>query len=203
MSTKVRAFGLVAAALLSAGVGCSDATSPTASSMNSVQAVPQNLLGLDGLLGTVTGLLIPPVTRNTPLADDVVWTFTAGPAGAVSSNSAVGLTIVIPAYALSSTQTITVRALKGSAVAYSFEPHLTFARTVSLTQNLRGTSVGGLLSLPVLSGAHFDGDVPVYTSDGLALVSEVVPSVTGLLTKTTTFGVGHFSGWIVASGRGQ
>ena len=88
-------------------------------------------------------------------------------------------------------------------MAYGFEPHLTFAVPVVLSQNLRGTSAGGLLSLPVLSGAHFDGDRLELTGNGIAIVSEIVPSLSSLLTKTTTFKVDHFSGWIVASGRGQ
>jgi hypothetical protein len=191
--------GVLAAAMLSAGLGCSDSSSIVAPVQQSAAPAANSLLG--GLLGTLTGLLVPPVTRNTPLANDVVWSFTAGPGGAVSGNSDVGLMIVVPPGALETTETITVTALKGSAVAYGFEPHLTFAQPVILTQNLRGTSAGGLLSLGIVSGAHFDGDRPQLTTGGLAIVSEVVPSLTSLLTKTTSFKVGHFSGWIVASGR--
>jgi hypothetical protein len=142
--------------------------------------------------------LVTTVNRDSPLAGDVVWTFTAGPTGATSSNSAVGLTISVPPGALSSSQTITVTALAGAPVAYSFEPHLDFHRGVTLTQNLTGTS--GAASL-VLSGAHFDGDVLSLTSDGLAVVSELVPAVVNPLTHTVRFDVGHFSGWIVASGK--
>ncbi|HJQ20914.1 MAG TPA: hypothetical protein VJ867_11240 [Gemmatimonadaceae bacterium] len=204
MSKASRYLGVLAAAMMSAGLGCSDTTAPASAPLSVESKTSNDLLGLGGLLGTLTNLLVPPVTRNTPLPNDVVWTFTAGPDGALSANSAVGLTIVVPPGALASTQTITVTALKGSAVAYGFEPHLQFDRKVVLTQNLRGTSAGGLLSLNLtLSGAHFDGDAPSYSSGGLAIVSEVVPSLTSLLTKTTSFGVSHFSGWIVASGRSQ
>lgn len=196
MSKTTKLGSVFAAALLATGLGCAD---PISAPARSGPPAANDLIG--GLLGGVTSLLIPPVTRNTPLASDVVWSFTAGPAGAVSRNSAVGLTISIPANALSTTQTITVRALAGSPVAYAFEPHLTFARPVTLTQSLKGTSAGGLLSLPLLSGAHFDGDQLQLTSDGLAVVTETVPAVGNLLSQTASFNVSHFSGWILASGK--
>jgi len=149
------------------------------------------------------GLLIAPVKRNTPLASDVVWSFYAGSGGGYTSNSSVGLTVSIPPGALSNTVKITVTALEGAPVAYRFEPHLEFSKKVYITQNLKGTSAG-LLSSLLLKGAHFPGDSPVYTSSGLAIVDEVVPAILsnllGLLGRTATFGVGHFSGWILASG---
>jgi len=170
----------MAVAVALAGTACSD-ISPTAPAIQRTGSASSNLLGLGGsgggLLGTLTSLLIPPVHRTTPLPADVTWSFTAGPDGATSSNSAVGLTIVIPSGALSSTETITVTALAGAPVAYGFYPHLTFAKKVSLTQDLAGTDVTLLGSL-VLSGAHFD-------------------------TGKATFKVRHFSGWIVASGVGE
>jgi hypothetical protein len=190
----------VAVALV--GTACSD-TAPTAPSIQRAGSASQNLLGLGGIVGgtvsTLTSLLVAPVHRTTPLPADVSWSFTAGPSGAVSSNSAVGLTIVIPYGALSSTETITVTALAGAPVAYRFEPHLTFSKKVALTQNLDGTDVG-LLGSIVLSGAHFEGDNLELNADGLALVNETVPALLGLLTHTATFKVGHFSGWILASG---
>jgi hypothetical protein len=173
---------------------CTDATE--------LSTAPQRRSALLGtLVGDVTSLLIAPAQRKQPLASDVSWTFTAGPSGAVSSNSTVGLTVAIPSGALSSTQEITVTALAGSAVAYGFSPHLVFAKNVSLTQDLRKTTLDGLLFLPLLSGAHFTGDVLTVNSDGLALVDEVVSALANPLTRTVTFGVGHFTGWIVASGK--
>jgi hypothetical protein len=92
-----------------------------------------------------------------------------------------------------------VTALKGSAVAYRFEPHIEFDTKVVLTQNLRGTSAGGLLSLTALKGAHFEGDLLEF-QNGKVKVTEIVPALLAWLTKTVSFGVDHFSGWIVASG---
>lgn len=199
MSKAHKALAVLAATMLAA-VGCGDSTTtPTAPTALSLNAGRANGL-VDGLLGTVTELLVPPVKRTTPLASDVSWTFVAGPGGAVSKNSAVGLTISIPSGALAATTTIKVTALAGSAVAYSFEPHLEFAKPVTLTQSLKGTSAGGLLSLPLVSGAHFEGD-QLTLSGGLAVVNEVVPALANIFTQTASFNVGHFSGWILASGR--
>jgi hypothetical protein len=152
---------------------------------------------LGGLLGGVNQLLFSPLQRNTPLAQDVSWSFTIGPSGGSSSNSAVGLAITIPSGALSSTQTITVTALAGSPVAYRFEPHITFNKTIYLTQNLSGT-FAGLLNGLVMKGAHFAGSTPSYTSGGLAIVDEIVSGI--VLSGNFTFGVTHFSGWIPGSG---
>lgn len=143
-------------------------------------------------------VLIAPVTRTTPLSTDVTWTFTAGPAGAVSSNAAVGLTITIPAGALAADQQITVTALAGAPMAYGFSPHLTFAQPVVLTQTLQGSSAASLLS--ILSGAHFAGDSLQLSATGLAKVSEIVPTMVDSLTQTAWFSVDHFSGWIIATG---
>src|SRR6185436_3754641 len=122
---------------------------------------------------------------------------TAGPLGGSTSNSAVGLSVSIPAGALSSTTTFTVTARAGAPVAYRFEPHVNFSKKVYLTQNLSGTC-SGVLGLLLLKGAHFPGSSPSYTSGGLAIVDEIVPGLT--LFGNLTFGVDHFSGWIGGAG---
>jgi hypothetical protein len=178
---------------------CSDAvvTAPVAP-VASEQTNP-NLLGLGGLLGLTT---VAPITRNTPLENDVSWSFTVGSGGATSSNSAVGLTISVPSGAVSAPTVITVTAIKGSAVAYRFAPHgLQFSRRVTLTQKLQGTSVGSQL-LPSLSGAYFANDEDLL-DNGLALVSEVLSGLLNPLTRTFSFPIEHFSGYLVASGRSK
>jgi len=90
-------------------------------------------------------------------------------------------------------------------VAYRFEPHgLVFARKVTLTQNLRGTTADGLLSsLVPLSGAYFATDDLELDADGLANVTEIIPATLSLLTRKASFPIEHFSGYILASGRGS
>ena len=204
MSYGVRSLLGFAAAATVLMTACADstrapATAPVAPSETSAQL-------LDGLLGTVTGtvgtLLASPVHRKSALANDVSWSFYAGPLGARSSNPAVGLTVQVPSGALDKTVKITVTALEGTAVAYRFEPHLEFDRPVVLTQDLTLVNTGllgsGLLSR--FQGAHFEGDRPEMTDGGLAVVTEVVSAIVNLFSKKVSFGVGHFSGWILTSG---
>jgi hypothetical protein len=197
-------LGLVAATSLVA-VACSDASRslPTGPDRATpVAATPVVTESPSNLLGGVLGLLIAPVKRNTPLANDVVWTFWAGPSGGYTSNSSLGVTVSIPPGALDQSVKITVTAIKGAPIAYAFSPHLEFDRKVYITQNLKGTSAG-LLTKLLIKGGHFPGDRPEY-SGGLAIIDEVVPAILsnllGLLTRTATFGVDHFTGWLVASG---
>ena len=187
-------LGFVVAAGLTLGA-CSEQIAP--SSAIDRAGDQSSLLG--GLLGGVTQLLFSPLQRNTPLAQDVSWSFTVGPLGGSSSNATVGLTVNVPAGALSTTKTITVTALAGSPVAYRFEPHLTFNQPVSLTQDLTGTSAG-LLGYLLLKGAHFPGSTPAYTSSGLAIVDEIVSGVVLPGNQYFTFNVTHFSGWIGGAG---
>lgn len=189
----VLGFAVATALVFSA---CSDAgvTAPGAPVASEQSA--SNLLDLGGLLGLTT---VAPITRNAPLANDVSWSFTVGAGGATSSNASVGLTINVPSGALSTPTTITVTALQGSPVAYSFEPHgITFAKKVTLTQKLQGTSAGSQL-LPMLTGAYFANDDDIL-DNGLAIVSEVLSGLLDPLTKTFSFSIQHFSGYLVASG---
>lgn len=187
-------FGGVSLTLLTFSA-CADA--PTSLSTSRLTNDAQ-LLG--GTVTTVGNLLVSPLHRSVPLTAPVSWSFTAGPNGATSSNSATGLTIAIPRGALSSTVTIRVTALEGTSVAYRFEPHgLQFAQNVQLTQSLRGLDLGAV-NLLLLSGAHFPGSEPEYVG-GLALVTEIVSARLNLLQNSMSFPIRHFSGWIAGSGR--
>jgi hypothetical protein len=139
--------------------------------------------------------LVTPAERKEPLAAAVTWSFTVGAEGGESRNDAVGLTIVVPAGAVSEAQTITVTALAGSAVAYRFEPHIDFAQDVLLVQDrsaIRGLSL-------VYGGAHFEGDAPQH-SNGKVIANELASAVTSLVNGKVSIAVRHFSGWIVVSG---
>jgi hypothetical protein len=185
MTRSIRAVaGLFTGFLLLSS--CSDGGSPTSPRLPNVSSGPSRLVG--GLLA---------VQRATPLASDVTWSFTAGPLGASSTNADVGLTVTVPAGALATTETITVTALAGDAVAYRFEPHLEFARKVRLQQESSLINIAGLL-LPMW-GAHFDGNAPELLG-GLVAATEQVPATLSILTGKVRFDVSHFTGWILASG---
>ena len=194
---RSRSVGAVLVCAVATGLVFSACTDSGVTSPVSRVATGQSSLG--SLLGLQPAA---PVHRNTPLANDITWSFTVGSGGAVSTNSAVGLTIHVPSGAVSSPTTITVTALKGTPVAYQFQPHgLQFSRKVTLTQKLQGTSAASEL-LSSLQGAYFPTDEPII-EDGMALVSELLNGLLNPLTKTFSFAIVHFSGYIVVSGRGS
>ena len=182
----VGSFGVAAFALATA---CSDL----------VQPVPTSPAA-GGQQSALTSLLIAPVQRSQALTEDVTWSFDVGPGGATSTNAAAGLAISVPMGAVSQPVTITVTALAANAVAYRFEPHgLQFNRSVYLTQDLRHTTLGILTGL-TLSGAYFTTDT-LELSNGLAAVTEIISAWTNPFSRTATFPIRHFSGYILASGR--
>src|SRR5215203_3992496 len=63
------------------------------------------------------------VTRDTPLAATQSASATIGISGGQISLPGVGLTVIVPAFAVTSSTTITVTAVAGNAVAYEFAPH--------------------------------------------------------------------------------
>lgn len=147
--------------------------------------------------------LVAPVERTAALPADVSWSFQIGPAGGVSTDPGTGLTFRVPAGALAENVTITITALAGRPVAYRFDPHgLVFARSATLTQDLRGTTAASPSLLPLL-GAYFATEQLELTADGLVAVTETVTAVTNPLALTATFPVRHFSGYILASGRAE
>jgi hypothetical protein len=208
MRKPVRSLALfVVASALIAAAACTDLTAPEPEPQSLQQAAPEQNALLGGLLDPILGILkrlinglIAPVTRTLSLERDITWSFVAGPEGAVSSNSRVGLTISVPRGALTTTKVITVTALAGAPIAYTFQPHgLVFQRPVTLRQSLSGTS--GYGARDVLAGAYFKTDRLVLNENGLAEISELLPAQTNFFTKTVTFQIEHFSGYILASGR--
>lgn len=177
---------------------CGDPAAPTPATEMSVNSEQSALLG--GLLGTVSKLLFAPVERSQPLPTDVSWEFDVSPQGGFTYNRETGLSVFVPSGAVRSNVTIKVTALAGDDIAYRFEPHIEFQRPVVLTQDIRNTGLLGLLRLPILRGAHFEGDVPEFNSNGSLRVTELVPVLASLFTRTASFAVDHFSGWILASG---
>jgi hypothetical protein len=209
----VAALSLTLGLTLFAGA-CSGDRSPLAPAAPTAVApqggADQGLLGglLGGVTGTVTGLLkatVSVVTRSSALAEDVSWSFYAGPQGAVSYNRQLGLTMTIPPAALSKTVRITVTARKGNVVDYHFEPEgLQFAVPAVLTQDLSLTSVvSGLTNTlfgRTLKGAYYSADRLQYDpKTGTAVVNEFQPTVSSGLLGIVSFQIKHFSGYVVAS----
>ena len=190
--------------------GCADRVT-TAPANPAATQPSNNLIGglLGGVVGTVGKLLnvvVSLVERPTPLQQDVVWSFDAGPAGALSGNRAAGLSIAIPAGALDRNVRITVTARAGKIYDYHFEPEgLQFAKPVVLTQDVSDNSLlsgllGGLLGVnggKSVRGAYYAAPSLQYDpKTDQATVNELEPTVN--VPGYVTFQIRHFSGYTVA-----
>jgi hypothetical protein len=180
------------------------AVTPVATGAPASAGLLGGLLGgiVGGVVNTVTGLLnllVGVVERVVPLSNDVSWSFYAGPGGARSSNTNVGLSVFVPPGALTKTVKITVTAKKGKLYDYHFEPEgLQFAVPVVLTQTLPSSafSDGGTN----LKGAYYSAPTLEYDAKtGQATVNEIQPTIVDAWRHQISFTVRHFSGYVVAS----
>ena len=170
---------------------CSTNESPVAPTPSAVSASPDHLLS--GLLSSP--ITVTPLERTQALAAPVSASAYIGPLGGTITVPGTGMTVVVPALALSSRQLITVTALAGSDVAYEFAPHgLKFPVPLVATQSLSGTDAGtGLIDPKLLFVGYFTN----ATTDNL--VSELLN--VSVSAGVAVFPIWHFSGYIVASGR--
>jgi hypothetical protein len=209
---KKRLLGVASAALLlsALAVGCSDRMPSAPQTASRVPTQQSNsLLGglIGGVVGTVTKLLdivVTLVERPTALSQDIVWSFDAGPGGAISANRQAGLSINVPPGALSQKVHITVTVKAGNVYNYQFAPEgLQFALPVVVTQDvsdnsLIGSLLSGLLgSTKTAKGAYYSAPTLQYDpKTGTATVNELEPTVVG--GGLLSFQIRHFSGYTVA-----
>jgi hypothetical protein len=139
------------------------------------------------------------VTRVAPLAQDISVSAVIDKDGGTISIPDAGLTLVIPAGAVTSGTKFTATALAGRLVAYEFEPHGTkFAVPLQFTQDLRKVSLVGTLTAPLLDGAYFTDAARLNQTSGIAAVSEVLPATVDVLRTRVGFPINHFSGYLVS-----
>jgi len=202
MATSLRRAGALAALGLTLFAACSsEPTSAPASLHTATTAAPSTDL-LGGLTQTVTNLLttVIGVQRNTPLASSITVTKTIGSEGGTLSIPQAGVTVTVPSGALASNTVITMTARAGTLIAYDFAPHgITFAKPLVFTQSLAGTNAS-LLTAPLLALGYYT-DPSLLTSVG-GIVSELLSGNVNLLSWTFTAKIPHFSGYMVAVGRG-
>jgi len=186
---------LILAATGLVAVSCGSNESPVAPrSAAQAPAAPSNLLGLLTTTKTVKAL-----QRTTPLAAPITRSAYIGILGGTISIPQAGLTIVVPPLSLLSTKLVSVTALAGSNVAYSFQPHGTqFLVPVIATQSLTNTQArtGGLISVGSLFAGYFPNDNNIFS------VTEILNLNINLLNQTAIMTLSHFSGYIIATGYG-
>lgn len=193
-----------------AGGACSVAETPVTPRMTPERAPPTFLRvkATDSMMvETITSYpdTAMVLTRTTALATDLVATAVIGSAGGELSIAGAGVVVKIPAGALASSTTITMTAVAGAAVAYSFAPHgLVFAKPVKIEQSLAGTSAA--VSPQLLANAHagyFEGSLESAFVDAAKTrvkVKENQLTYHDNAGGKLKFAIGHFSGYILACG---
>ena len=156
----------------------------------------------DSANAALLGLLpVRGVTRAMPLAQDIAVSAVIGSNGGTLTIPEAGLTLVVPAGAVSSDVTFTATALAGKIVAYDFEPHGTrFAVPLVLIQDLNLTQ---WLSGPAssLQLGYFKDDAQIDDARGVAQIDEWETTTVNIGGAVLTAIVPHFSGYMVSSGR--
>jgi hypothetical protein len=142
--------------------------------------------------------------RLQPLDSAISVTAPIGWAGGKIEIPEAGLRVRIPAGALDlgkrESIDITVTALPGANVAYDFQPHgLRFREALTVEQDSRVTAEGRHPDKSALEGAYFPD--PSLLGDGTAGVSEFRPTNFDVHGHRFSWGVEHFSGYLLASGR--
>ena len=142
------------------------------------------------------------VTRDVPLTAPVSASAQIGVLGGQIAIPEVGLTVTVPAFAVTATTTITVTAVPGSLIAYEFEPHgLTFKAPLAVTQSLAATSADKNGLVPgVLYGGYFPDASSLDQIGGTAAVDEILRVSIDRFLGQATFSVLHFSGYLLATG---
>ena len=200
MVTSLRRFGAMAVVGLALFAACSSepTSGPTSPLAAPAGAPSADLLGGTTQAVTQTLTAVTGVQRNTPLASSITVTKTIGSLGGTLSIPLAGVTVTVPAGALSSATVITMTARAGSLLAYDFAPHgITFAKPLVFTQSLAGTNAS-LVTAPQLG---YYSDPSLLNSTG-GMVSELISGTVNLVTRTFTSSIQHFSGYMMACGRG-
>ncbi len=205
---------LAASAAISAG--CGEVAAPVGPVEQPSSTLVHDLVdGLsDDLVVSTTSTVLKTATpvdvlqRTSPLAQDITVSAAIGKSGGTIEIREAGLKFVVPSNALvppsrQKTVTITVTALKGDEIAYTFQPHgLQFREPVRIEQEFKGTTAEGYRSLlEGVEGGYFPSVSDLDPTSGIASVLEFRPTsvdVTGSRIKFTT---DHFSGYLIASGR--
>jgi hypothetical protein len=151
--------------------------------------------------------------RFLPLNRDVVISRTISRSGGTIVLREAGVALRIPAGALASRTRITVTAHAGDHVAYTFEPHgLQFAVPVEVAQLLIFTSAYAEDDvMRQLQGAYVPRGIDDIGASGVATVAEVYPVRfrsfepynERFVPTLATFQIGHFSGYMLASGKNE
>jgi hypothetical protein len=197
-----RRAALVLGAVFVAGCSTESVTAPAA--VHNVPATQSSGLlgGLLSVVGQTLGSVVGVVTRVLPVRSGVTTSAVIDGRGGTLSLPSAGLTIVVPAGAVSSPTRISVTAVPGDLVAYTFEPHgIKFAKPLKATQSLGLLNLRSLLSSGSVSAGYFAQESDLNTESNTATISESLKVNVSLLGGTVTWDIWHFSGYLLSTGR--
>jgi len=139
--------------------------------------------------------------RSRPLTKVVTASAVIGKSGGRIDLPQTGLRVDFPSNALRGNTRITITAVPGSDVAYTFEPHgLVFSQPVSVRQKFKGTKVDGKKpDYSALLGVFFNDEAALV--DGVAPALEIIPTDVEVFKDGIRFKIRHFSGYLVSTGR--
>jgi len=191
----MKAAAKLAVAVLLAACSTDPTAHVTSPSAPAASVVEQPLAVGPTLIGAVATL--QPLQRKQPLPHDVRVEATIGPDGGTIGVPAAGFSVTVPQGAVTVDTRFSVTALRGSQVAYEFEPHGTvFLRPLDAAQDLRVTRQ--LLVRATLKAGYFADRQQLSATSLGALVSELIAGRVDPRRNTFHWNIEHFSGYIVA-----
>jgi len=188
--TIFSAVALVAAGLVAACNTQDRAYSPTAP-QSSVEASSLDLL-------PPPPITLPGLTRVTPLTTDLVVSKYIGAAGGSVELPAVGVKLVVPAGAVNESTLFTIKAYKGSLIAYDFSPSRHWSTPLTISQDL-GVSTFKVTPGAQLKAGYFPSESWLDFLNNTGRVLELRPVQVQPGGKAV-FNVDHFSGYMLAAG---
>lgn len=192
-----RTVSLAAIVLLTgSAIACAPDLSPTAPSLGAGDvAAPRLAATAAAPSWSVVGL-----RRDRALRSDLTVTQVIGPRGGRLAIAEAGFALEVPAGAVTQATTFRVTALAGDRVAYDFGPDgAVFPIPLRATQDLRATNAPRLPRNVSFTLGQIDGNGQLMTG---ASAQQVTGSV-DRSGRSVTFGVPHFSGWIILYRDGQ
>ena len=188
MNPRIRKWALAIAATCAA-TACGDRLStepPVTSSLESTAARSDAVVGL--------------LKRTRPLKEAMSASRVIGPKGGKILLPQAGVRIDFARGAVMVPTRITITALKGDNVAYTFEPHgLVFAAPLPLTQSLKETPAWKTHLAEELRGSYFERLV-VDSTGTYAQSRERRPTRLKDAKEVLEFSIEHFSGYMVSTG---
>jgi hypothetical protein len=154
------------------------------------------------LAATSSADVVRLLKRTDAFASSLTTSGVIGPRGGHLKIEKAGIRVDFPRGAVTTPTLITVTAIRGANVAYSFEPHgITFEQPVTIRQSLRNTVAWKDPALAAaLQGAYFERML-VDPTETYARALEHRGGKLKDLGKMLEFTIEHFSGYMVSTGK--